>query len=132
TRAEASAQVRLARDLDRRWPLLTHALAAGQISPDQAQIAVTALRRLPRDLTPDQSVAVQKCLIEAAQTMTGRQLKAVGRRLWEVIDPDGADKRAGKDLEDEEELARAKAYFQSWRNGDGTTGFRGKLPDVQA
>jgi hypothetical protein len=131
-RAEASAQLRLARDLDRRWPLLAQALAAGQVSPDQVKIAVTALRRLPKDLSAEQTEAVQKCLIEAAQTMTPRQLKAIGRRLWEVIDPEGADERAGKDLEDEEELARAKAYFQSWRNGDGTTGFRGKLPDVQA
>ncbi|HSJ20509.1 MAG TPA: DUF222 domain-containing protein [Nocardioidaceae bacterium] len=131
-RAEASAQLRLARDLDRRWPLLAQALAAGQVSPDQVKIAVTALRRLPKDLSAEQTEAVQKCLIEAAQSMTPRQLKAVGRRLWEVIDPEGADERAGKDLEDEEELARAKAYFRSWRNGDGTTGFRGKLPDVQA
>jgi hypothetical protein len=131
-RAEASAQLRLARDLDRRWPLLAQALAAGQVSPDQVKIAVTALRRLPKDLSAEQTEAVQKCLVEAARTMTPRQLKAVGRRLWEVIDPDGADERAGKDLEEEEELARAKAYFRSWRNGDGTTGFRGKLPDVQA
>jgi hypothetical protein len=131
-RAEASAQLRLARDLDRRWPLLAQALATGQISPDQVKTAVTALRRLPKDLSAEQTEGVQKCLVEAARTMTPRQLKAVGRRLWEVIDPDGADERAGKDLEEEEELARAKAYFRSWRNGDGTTGFRGKLPDVQA
>jgi hypothetical protein len=131
-RAEASAQVRLARDLDRRWPLLAQALATGRISPEHVKIAVTALRRLPKDLTDEQTPAVQQALIEAAQTMTPRQLKAIGRRLWEVIDPDGAEKRAGEELEDEEELARAKAYFRSWRNGDGTTGFRGKLPDVQA
>jgi hypothetical protein len=131
-RAEASGQLRLARDLDRRWPLLAQALAAGQVSPDQIKIAVTALRRLPRDLSVEQTEAVQRCLIEAAQTMSPRQLKAVGRRLWEVIDPEGAEERAGKELEEEEELARAKAYFRSWRNGDGTTGFRGKLPDVQA
>jgi hypothetical protein len=131
-RAEASAQLRLARDLDRRWPLLAQALAAGQVSPEQVKIAVTALRRLPKDLSAEQTEAVQRFLVEAAQTMTPRQLKAVGRRLWEVIDPEGADERDGKELEDEEELARAKAYFRSWRNGDGTTGFRGKLPDAQA
>ncbi|MDX5318245.1 MAG: 13E12 repeat family protein, partial [Actinomycetes bacterium] len=131
-RADASAQVRLARDLDRRWPLLADALATGRINPDQTKIAVTALRKLPKNLTAEQNTAVQHCLIQAAQTMTGRQLKAVGRHLWDVIDPDGADKRAGKDLEDEEERARARAYFTSWRNGDGTTGFRGKLPDAQA
>jgi hypothetical protein len=64
--------------------------------------------------------------------MDPRQLKAIGRKLWEVIDPAGAEAKAGEELEDEEELARAKASFRSWRNGDGTTGFRGKLPDLQA
>jgi hypothetical protein len=83
-------------------------------------------------MTPEQWAAVQACLVEAAQSMNPTQLKAVGRRLWEVIDPDGAEKRLGDELEDEEELARAAAFVRFWRNGDGTTGFKGKLPDLQA
>lgn len=131
-RATASMEMRLAKDLDRRYPLLADALARGLLSPEHAQVAVVALRKLPRDLDQDKLEACQRVLIDAAQEMDPAQLRAVGRKLWEVIDPEGADAKAGKDLEDEEELARAKAYFQSWRNGDGTTGFRGKLPDVQA
>lgn len=131
-RATASMEMRLAKDLDRRYPLLADALARGLMSPEHVAVAVRALRKLPRDLDPAKLEACQRVLIDAAQEMDPAQLRAVGRKLWEVIDPDGADAKAGKDLEDEEELARAKAFFQSWRNGDGTTGFRGKLPDVQA
>ena len=132
-RADASAEVRLARDLDRRFPLIADALARGLMSPEQVRVAVTALRRLPRkEMTAEQWAAVQACLVEAAQSMNPTQLKAVGRRLWEVIDPDGAEKRLGDELEDEEELARAAAFVRFWRNGDGTTGFKGKLPDLQA
>jgi hypothetical protein len=93
---------------------------------------VAALRRLPKDLPADKLGACQRFLLDAAQTLPPRQLKVLGRRLWEVIDPDGADAKDGKDLQDEEDRARARAWFSSWRNGDGTTGFRGKLPDAQA
>ncbi|HSE09063.1 MAG TPA: DUF222 domain-containing protein [Nocardioidaceae bacterium] len=131
-RADASAQVRLARDLDRRFPLLAGALAAGRVSPEQVRVCVSALRRLPNDLAAGKMEECQRFLIETAQRLAPDQLKRVGRRLWEVVDPDGAEAKDGQALEDEEELARAKAYFRSWRNGDGTTGFRGKLPDLQA
>ncbi len=131
-RAEASAQVRLAKDLDRRFPLLAEALAAGRLSPEQVRVCVTAMRRLPKDLSAEKTEACQRFLVDAAQRLSPDRLKTVGRRLWEVVDPEGAEARDGRSLEDEEELARAKAYFRSWRNGDGTTGFRGKLPDLQA
>ena len=131
-RPEATAQVRAAQDLQDRYPLLADALAAGRVSPEQVKVCLQALRRLPRNLAPDQLAACQRFLIDAAQRLTPRQLKTVGRKLWEVIDPDGAEAKDGKDLHDEEQLARAKAYFRSWRNGDGTTGFRGKLPDLHA
>jgi hypothetical protein len=131
-RPDATSEVRLARELDGKYRLLAGALAGGGISREQVKECVTALRRLPADLPVDQVRACERFLVEAAQTMTPRQLKIVGRKLWEVIDPDGADAKDGEALDDEERLARAKAYFRSWRNGDGTTGFRGKLPDAQA
>ncbi|MGE5720117.1 MAG: DUF222 domain-containing protein, partial [Nocardioidaceae bacterium] len=131
-RPEATAQVRAAQDLEGRYPLLAAALAAGRVSPEQVKVCLQALRRLPKNLAPDQLAACQRFLIDAAQRLTPRQLKTVGRKLWEVIDPDGAEAKDGRDLHTEEQLARAKAYFRSWRNGDGTTGFRGKLPDLHA
>ncbi len=132
-RADANAQVRLAQDLDRRFPLLADALARGLVSPEHVQVAVAALRKLPKTVTAEQ--------LDTVPAVPGRRrpgsgtpptLRQLGRKLWQVIDPDGADRREGEALEDEEELAKAKAYFRSWRNGDGTTGFRGKLPDLHA
>jgi hypothetical protein len=131
-RSEVSAQVRLAHDLEARFPLLADALAAGLLDPDQLRVCVTALRRLPRGLSMEQWQACQRFLIEAAPSLSADKLNTVGRRLWEVIDPDGAGAKEGKALEDEEDLARAKAHLRSWRNGDGTTGFRGKVPDLHA
>ena len=131
-RADASAQVRLAHDLDRRYPLLADALARGQLSAEHTSVAAAALRKLPKDLPADQLDACQRFLVDAAGQVSPDQLKLIGRRLWEVIDPDAAEAKEGKDLQDEEDLARATAYLKSWRNGDGTTGFRGKLPDLHA
>ncbi len=131
-RPDAAAQVRLATDLDHRYRLLGDALARGLCSPDQLRVCVAALRRLPKDLPEDRLEACQRFLIDACQRLTPTQLKTVGRHLWEVIDPDGADAKAGKDLQNEEHQARAKASIRFWDNGDGTTGFRGKLPHLQA
>ncbi len=131
-RADANAQVRLAQDLDRRYPLLADALGAGLMSPEHVKVAVAALRKLPRTLTTEQVEDCQRFLVDAARQWSPDQLKVLGRKLWEVIDPDGAERKEGEALEDEEELAKARAYFKSWRNGDGTTGFRGRLPDLHA
>ena len=131
-RADANAQVRLAQDLDRRFPLLADALARGLVSPEHVQVAVAALRKLPKTVTAEQLDKCQRFLVDAAGQWDPATLRQLGRKLWQVIDPDGADRREGEALEDEEELAKAKAYFRSWRNGDGTTGFRGKLPDLHA
>ena len=130
--AHAASEVRLAKDLDSRFPLLTEALEGGAMSPEHVRVAVAALRKLPKDLDVDQWEACQRFLVDAAQHVSPQQLKAAGRRLWEIVDPEGADEKEGKDLEDEEELARAKACFKSWSNGDGTTSFKGRLPDLQA
>src|SRR5512139_3825310 len=131
-RPDAAAQVRLAVDLDHRYRLLGDALARGLLSPDQLTVAVAALRKLPTDLPEDRLAACQAFLVDAAQRLTPTQLKTVGRHLWEVIDPDGADAKTGKDLQNEEDQARARAAIRFWDNGDGTTGFRGKLPHLQA
>ena len=66
-RAEASALVRLAKDLDRRYRVLAEALEAGRVSPDQVAVCVAALRKLPKDLPGDQLVKAQRFLVEAAQ-----------------------------------------------------------------
>lgn len=131
-RRKASAQVRLAKDLEYRYPIVAEAFAAGIVYGDQVKAIVTALRRLPRNISAEKLEVAQQFLVDAAQTKNAEQLGKLGKELWEILDPEGAEKHLHKKLLDEEALARAKAYFQSWRNGDGTTGFRGKLPDAQA
>ena len=131
-RTKAASEVNIAKDLDRRYPLLAAALAAGRLTYHQLTVCVAALRKLPKNLSAEALETCQAYLIDAAAIHDATSLKHEGRKLWWLIDPDGAAAKEGKDLEDEEERARAKAWFNSWRNGDGSTGFRGKLPDAQA
>ena len=130
-RAKAGEQVRIGHDLDRRYQLLGAAFSQGRLNYEQVKVCVAALRKLPKDLPADALEACQAFLIDAAQDHDAKALKHQAGKLWWIIDPQGAEAKQGQDLEDEEERARAKAYFTSWRNGDGTTGFRGKLPDAQ-
>ncbi|HET6627911.1 MAG TPA: DUF222 domain-containing protein, partial [Nocardioidaceae bacterium] len=130
-RSKASGQVRTAADLDRRYQLLGAAFAEGRVSSDQVTVCLSLLRRLPKDLPADAVAACQEFLIDVAADHDPTELAKKGKELWARIDPDGADAAEGKRVRDEEDLARAKAWFTHWRNGDGTTGFRGKLPDAQ-
>ena len=72
-RADANAQVRLAQDLDRRFPLLADALARGLVSPEHVQVAVAALRKLPKTVTAEQLDKCQRFLVDAAQAVGPRR-----------------------------------------------------------
>ncbi len=72
-RADANAQVRLAQDLDRRFPLLADALARGLVSPEHVQVAVAALRKLPKTVTAEQLDKCQRFLVDAAAAVGPRR-----------------------------------------------------------
>jgi hypothetical protein len=56
----------------------------------------------------------------------------LGRRLFEVIDPERADEHEGRLLEAEEARARALTWLRMRPVGDGTTRGSFRLPDAQA
>ena len=132
TRGAAGRQVRLATDLDTGYEQVRAALAAGRANVEQAQIIVTALGRLPRGLGDKDRARAETYLVEQADIFGPDELRVLGRRLFEVIDPDGADAEEGRLLEAEERAARAKSRLWMQRLGDGSTRGGFSLPDAQA
>jgi len=132
TRGEAGRQVRLAAELDTRFERVRAALAAGRLSLERAQVIVAALERLPRELGDKDRARAETYLVEQADIFGPDELRVLGRRLFEVIDPAGADAEEGRLLEAEERAARAKARLWMQRLGDGSTRGGFSLPDAQA
>jgi len=135
TRVSAGADVRLAAQLDTSFEATRAALADGAVNEDQARVIVTAVNDLT-DLCDDISAVdrarAEKHLIAQAAIFDAKALRILGRRLFEVIDPDAADEQEGKKLKKEEDEARRKARFVMRDNGDGTSSGSFKLPTLHA
>ncbi len=162
TRAAAAADVRLATALHAEEHELTAAaLAAGVLSVEQADVISRTLTKLPaspavsyeqrgdaeaflvsQGAGADGSRRLQQCtdvgatapvqIVAGPLGMGPRELTRLGRRLFEVIDPDRADEQEGRLLEHEEALARRLTWLRMRPNGDGTTHGTFRLPDAQA
>ena len=132
SRREAGRQVRLAADLHTRYERVRAALAADRLSLEQAQVIVTALDRLPGCVSVEQRCDAEGWLVEQAQVFGPDELRVLGRRVFEVIDSDGAEAEEGRLLEAEERAARARARLWMQRVGDGSTRGGFSLPDAQA
>jgi len=106
-RGKAHADVKLAVALDETYPATPDALAAGVVDGEQARVIVAAVDRVPSD-APDAVAAdpsiperAEKHLIQLAGDHDARalKLKALGRHVFEVLDPDAADTALGKKLD---------------------------------
>jgi hypothetical protein len=71
-------------------------------------------------------------MVDHASRHDADELRVLGRRLFEVIDPEKADEREGKLLEEEEQRARRSSWLTMRRNGDGTTRGSFTIPDLSA
>ncbi len=132
-RRTAGSQVRLATELDARFGLVRRRLAEGRVDLDQARVIVSALARLAATgASPVQCADAEAWLLDQAETFGPEDLRVLGRRVFEVIDPDAADAVEGRLLEDEERRARARARMWIRRVGDGCTRGGFQLPDAQA
>ena len=132
TRAQAHADVRLARQLDEPCGATRLALADGALHEDQARVIVAAVADLPDDVGPADRRRAEEHLIGLARDYDARILRRLGRRVFEVIAPDEADRREGAALEREEALARRRTSLRMRDNGDGTWSGSFKVPDLHA
>jgi hypothetical protein len=128
----ARAEVRLSADLTDTYAATGSALLAGDIDAKQAETIVWAIKRLPQAVDPEVRVRAEKHLLEEANRLDAAQLRIAGRRLLEVIDPDAAEAKEAKAVQDEEDAAAARTWFTTWDDGEGTTHLSAKIPTRHA
>jgi len=129
---DARRRQHLARALEARWHRLADALRDGQVTVAQAHVIAHALDDLPDTLDPTLLEQVEKHLISEAGDYNPKQLRRLGRKVLEVLDPEGAEKREQKLLEDEERAARKRTWLRIGDLGDGTCTLRGRIPTTIA
>ncbi len=131
----AGRDVALAGALDRNCERTRAALTDGRVNVEQARVIVNALADLVRRVTTladHEREQAEDYLIEMAAVFGPDELRRLGKRVFEVIDPAAADAREGELLDDEEERARQLCRLAMRRCGDGSTRGSFRLPDAQA
>ena len=132
-RRDARSDLKLAERLEDH-DLLSGAMAAGAVNVDQARAIVSSLGRLPKTgefaVTPEQRITAETHLVALAAKHDAKELRILGRRIFEVIAPDLAEKYEGKALEAEEAEARRKTTFTMWQDAEGTWHGRFRVPDL--
>ena len=119
------ATVRLAEALDR--PVLGpvgEALADGWLSTVKAQVIERAVERLPQG-EELRGRGVQVLLAEAKR-LDATDLRKAGRRLVEVVDPDGEERRAERALAREERAAHHDRHLSITDDQVGGAHIRGR------
>ena len=131
-RGTAHAQVKLALALDTQYTATRDALAAGLVDVEQAAVIVRSVQALPESVSTQDRGRAEAHLIAAAGEFDHQALKVLGRRVFEVIDPDAADLAEGRRLEAEEAAAARATYLQLSANPDGSHTGRFKIPALHA
>jgi hypothetical protein len=129
-RPAARRDQRLAEALATRWHGVAEAMRNGKVHPEQAHVIVRALDRLPDEVPTDVVVEAERRLVLEAAEFGPFELRALGRRILDVVAPELAEEQERKALEAEERHAAKRAYLTGRQLGDGTTDVRGNLPDA--
>ncbi len=128
TRPAAFRQARLATALTQHEPV-REAMAAGHVNAEQAAVICTAVDHLPDQ--PDLRERCTKHLVGLAEHHDAKDLRILGRRVLEVVDPDAADAHEGALLEKEEREAARSTSFSIWETGDGRVKGKFTLPALE-
>jgi hypothetical protein len=124
TRGEGKRTVKHARALVGERVATHAALAAGEVSPQQAGVIVDAIRKLPK--AEHVRRRGEETLIGEAARLNASDLYRAGRHLLAVVDPDGEEKRAEKDLNREERAAHLDRGLSITEDGLGGVRIRGR------
>ena len=130
-RRDARSDLKLAIRLEQH-ELVAAGMAAGEVNPAQARAIVAALDRLPRTgefaVTESQRRQAEAHLVGLAAEHDAKVLRILGRRVFEVIAPDLAERFDGKTLEEEEAKAARRTTFAMWEDDEGTAHGRFRIP----
>jgi hypothetical protein len=128
-RPTARRDQHLAEALATRWRGVAEAMRDGKVHLDQAHVIVRALDRLPEEVPADVVAEAEGRLVREAASFGPRELRALGRRILDVVAPELGEEQERKALEAEELHAARRTHLVGRRLGDGTTDVRGNLPD---
>jgi hypothetical protein len=129
TRAEAHRTARLAKTLEDHDDL-AHALASGDLRTDQARVIAVAVDDLPDAVEDWVPAAATRFLLDKAREHDAKDLRTLGRRVLEAVDPEAADADEARRLEAEEADAVAGASFSMVDDGHGTCHGRFTIPSL--
>lgn len=100
------------------------ALAAGEVSPEQAQVIVAVIALLP--LNTELRRLAEKLLLSEAAHLNATELRIAGEHLLEVIDPDGVARREERKLDAHERSAHLNRFLNIVDDGLGGVKVRGR------
>jgi hypothetical protein len=132
-RREARADLKLATSLEDHQ-VLAAGMAAGRVNTAQARAIVAALDRLPVTgefaVNSEQRTKAETHLVGLAAEHDAHALRVLGRRIFEVIAPDLAEKFEGKTLQQEEAHALRRTTLTMWEDDEGTCHGRFRIPTL--
>lgn len=115
-----------------RRPVVLAALRDGVVNAAQAGIIVRALDALPSDLDTELVAKAESQLLADAGHFAPRELRLLGRRVFEVIAPAAAEAHEAALLSGEEARGRAETRVGFRPRGDGVTDIWARVPDQVA
>lgn len=128
---EASRLVKTGKTLRDDLPVVGAALAAGDMSSAQAQVCVEAIADLPAQTPIAKRPQAEATMIEAAASFDPVILARIGRRLAEIIDPEGVQARDEQPIRDKEDDAHRGRDLTLTPNAGGAGGtLRARLDAV--
>jgi len=129
---EAKRDVELAAALAGPLELTRVALAAGDISRAHAQVVAKVMGFLPDHLGSEVCARAERQLLDWCRRFDSYGVAGLGRRLWEVVDPEGADAQEAKALERQERDANRVRHLAIGPDGFGRFRLQGQLDPESA
>ena len=100
------------------------ALRDGLVSPEQAAVIVDAIEELPTN--PHLRELAEKTLLGEAGRLHATDLAKAARHLLHVVDPEGAERKAERDLDAQDRAAHLGRYLAITEDGAGGVRLRGR------
>jgi hypothetical protein len=113
-----------AHELVSERPATLAALAEGRISPEQADVVLDAVDRLPGD--PETRDHGEQVLLDQAARLTATELQRGARHVVEVIDPDGSARQREAELAREDRVAHRRRFLTITDDGAGGIRLKGR------
>ncbi len=100
------------------------ALQAGDVSPEQAEVVVAVIDRLP--VQPGLRAEAERLLLDQAASLNASELRKAGDHLLEVLDPDGTARVEEAALDRLERSAHLGRFLAISEDGIGGVRLRGR------